>query len=152
MSKSSFRYHGRLNGCPGWLAKMCPDKSPPRTRIVVSNTCGFVLTSNETQEMTSLTAASKPGRSPRTTKVSRTSMRVSEKLPTTSLMAIFFLTLDASFRLGFRYGRFLLTGFPNQALARNMKAGSTGLRVSVSLHRGEGSTTHLVHGERCTKR
>lgn len=55
------------------------------TRIVVSNTCGFVLTSNETQSMTLRTAFWKPAVSLRTTNVSSTSMSVTEKLPATSL-------------------------------------------------------------------
>lgn len=72
---------------------MCPDRRPPRTRMVVSNTCGLVLTSKETHSMTFLTAVSKPCRSSRTTSVSSTSMSVREKLPATSLAAIFLLQI-----------------------------------------------------------
>jgi hypothetical protein len=75
---SSPLYHGRWNACPVRLANMCADKRPPRTRIVLSNTCGLVSTSKDTQSMTCRTALSKPGRSSSTTKESSTSMRVRE--------------------------------------------------------------------------
>lgn len=105
-ANNSPRYQGKWNGCPVWLAYMWPERRPPKTRIVVSNTWGLVFTSKDTwfpsqqviyasfnwsrvlaQSITFLTALSKPCRSSRTTSVSSTSMRVREKLPATSFEA-----------------------------------------------------------------
>lgn len=84
-------YQGKWKGCPVWFANWCPDSSPPRTRIVVSNTWGLVFTSNETQSMMSRTALSKAWVSLRTTRVSSESIRVTEKFPDTSFLAMFAL-------------------------------------------------------------
>lgn len=125
ISRSSPRYHGKWNGCPVWLAYIWPDKRPPRTRIVVSNTWGFVLTSNDTHLITFFTALSNPCRSSSTTSVSRTSMSVREKFPATSLAAMFLLYVYEQRRIDLRpYNS--LTGLPSLVLAQNMKVGLTG--------------------------
>ena len=84
---SSPRYHDKWNGWLGFDAKRWPDRSPPSTRMVVSNTWGLVFESNDTQSITSLTAFSKPLLSLRITNVSNVSTRVTEKFPETSLYA-----------------------------------------------------------------
>jgi len=86
-------YQDKWNGWSVRFAKMWADKRLPRTRIVVSNTCGLVSTSKVTQSITFRTALSNPGLSSSTTKVSKTSISVREKLPATSLDAKLALVL-----------------------------------------------------------
>lgn len=118
--RSSPWYQGRWKGWPVLLAYICPDKRPPSTRIVVSKTWGLVLTSKDTQSMTFRTAVSKPARSSRTTRVSRTSMSVREKLPATSLAAMFALGEHQHHGMWIRLHKTIRTDYPSPGLVLNM--------------------------------
>lgn len=100
IASSSPRYQGKKKGLLLSFAIEWPDNRPPNTRMVVSNTWGLVFTSKETQSIMFRTACSNPGLSFSTTKESRTSISVREKLPATSFVATLALESNISILQG----------------------------------------------------